>query len=385
MVNTIDRKTAPISNALEKITIAHAQLHTLDNGINVGIISSGTQDIIKVEFIFNAGVWHQTISLQATCCNAMLDEGTKSKKASEIADAVDYYGAFIEMEANQDWATVTLYSLTKHLEKVLPVLEDVLKNSVFPEEELDILLQNKQQSFFVDEQKVAHVARTRFNAIIFGKESPYTYKLKQDDFNLLKRNHLIDFYNTHYKSNNCKILLSGKVNDAAINLINKYFGGKDWGGNSKLPIQTTGVSKPDLQKKHLIERTDALQSAIRIGRVLFNKLHPDYHAMKILNTVLGGYFGSRLMANIREDKGYTYGIGSRIISLKNEGYFFISTEVGVDVCKAAIKEIYTEVNQLQNNLIPQSELELVKNYMLGDFVRSIDGPFALADKFKKIM
>lgn len=132
-------------------------------------------------------------------------------------------------------------------------------------------------------------------------------------------------------------------------------------------------------------RDDAVQSAIRIGRILFNKLDPDYHAMKVLNTVLGGYFGSRLMANIREEKGYTYGIGSRIISLRNAGYFFISTEVGADVCKPAIKEIYSEIKRLCDELVPDDELALVKSYMLGDFVRSVDGPFALAEKFKKIM
>ncbi len=145
------------------------------------------------------------------------------------------------------------------------------------------------------------------------------------------------------------------------------------------------VFNSDAQKKHFLEKDDSVQSTIRIGRVLFNKMHKDYHAMKVLNTILGGYFGSRLMANIREDKGYTYGIGSRIVSMNNAGYMYIATEVGTKVCNDAVKEIYNEINKLRTELVSQEELNLVKNYMMGDFMRSADGPFALADKFKKIM
>ena len=105
----------------------------------------------------------------------------------------------------------------------------------------------------------------------------------------------------------------------------------------------------------------------------------------MVNTILGGYFGSRLMANIREEKGYTYGIGSRMVSMNNAGYIYISTEVGTNVCDDAVNEIYKEIDKLRNELVSSEELNLVKNYMMGDFLRSADGPFALADKFKKIM
>lgn len=384
MNQILDRKTAPQSHALEKINLAKANTQTLDNGIRLSFINAGTQDLIKLELIFNAGVWFQTESLQASCTNSMLDEGTKKRNAAQIADEVDYYGAYLEQDVDQDWAHVTLYTLNKHLESVLPVLEDLVKNPIFPENELNILLQNKRQTFQVDNEKVAHIARTRFSALIFGPANAYTYKLVEDDFNKLKREQLIAFYNKFYKSENCTIILSGKVEEKAIGLVNKHFGGKDWSSGVASVGVSGGAIVSDSQRKHLILRDDAVQSAIRIGRILFNKLDPDYHAMKVLSTVFGGYFGSRLMANIREDKGYTYGIGSRILSLRHAGYFFISTEVGVDVCKAAIGEIYVELKRLRDELISPDELALVKNYMLGDFVRSIDGPFALAEKYKNI-
>ena len=104
----------------------------------------------------------------------------------------------------------------------------------------------------------------------------------------------------------------------------------------------------------------------------------------MLNTILGGYFGSRLMANIREDKGYTYGIGSGLASFVNGGYFAVSTEVGADVTKQTLEEIYKEIAILRKDLVSSNELETVRNYILGHFLRSVDGPFSLADKFKGI-
>src|SRR5690606_34435184 len=138
------------------------------------------------------------------------------------------------------------------------------------------------------------------------------------------------------------------------------------------------------QKKHFFERDDAIQSAIRVGRLLFNKTHPDYFKFQVLNTILGGYFGSRLMANIRDEKGYTYGIGSGLTNLVRGGYLFISTEVGADVTGAALREIYHELKVLREKTVPSEELETVRNYMLGNFLRSVDGPFSLSEKFKAV-
>jgi len=259
---------------------------------------------------------------------------------------------------------------------------------------LDIHLKNKKQQFHVNNQKVANVARKHFSELIFGEKHPYGINVKESDFDNINRNYLNEFYHQFYRANSCKIILSGKVEETIFPLLDEHFGGNDWSESSTklsdadkqkylnnvlLPISTSP------QREHIITRDDAMQSAIRIGKILFNKTHPDFQTLQILNTVFGGYFGSRLMSNIREDKGYTYGIGSGIVSLKNSGYFFISTEVGVEVCKSAIDEIYFEMQRLREELISDEELSLVKNYLLGGFLRSIDGPFAMADRFKGVM
>jgi zinc protease len=380
----IDRKISPEFKTLEKIDMIRASEKRLRNNVPVYAINAGTQEIIKIEFLFAAGMYQQKMPLQAASVNSMLEEGTSKMNASQIADAVDFYGAFLEVGVEQDHASVTLFTLNKHLKATLPVVEQVIKDATFPQNELETHLKNKKQKFLVNNQKVAIIARKKFAELIFGEDHPYGRDVKDADFEKIKREHLIDFYSGNYRSDNCRIILSGKVNDDVYPLLDDLFGGDDWSATKKISKINSEIRSTE-DKENLIYREDALQSAIRIGKITFNKTHPDFHPMQVLNTIYGGYFGSRLMSNIREDKGYTYGIGSGMVSLKNAGYFFISTEVGVDVCKNALKEIYFEMDRLKEELVGEEELQLVKNYMLGTFLRNVDGPFALADRFKGIM
>ena len=383
-MQTIDRKVSPSFKTVEKIEMIHASEKRLRNNIPVYAINAGTQELIKIEFLFSAGMYQQVMPLQAATVNAMLEEGTSKMTAAQIADAIDYYGAFLEVGVSQDTASVVLYTLNKHLKATLPIVEQVIKDAVFPQNELDTHLQNKRQKFLVNNQKVATLARKRFTELIFGEKHPYGINVKETDFDVINRSHLNDFYSNFYRANSCKIILAGKVEDDVYALLDEHFGGNDWLATNDLSRKSIEVITAS-EHKQLIYKEDALQSAIRIGKIMFNKAHPDFQPFQILNTVFGGYFGSRLMSNIREDKGYTYGIGSGIASLQNSGYFFISTEVGIDVCKNAINEIYFEMKRLREELIPEDELQLVKNYLLGTFLRSVDGPFAMADRFKGIM
>ncbi len=390
----LNRAQAPQFTIVEKVEMIKAGIQQLKNKIPVYTVNGGTQDIVKIEFLFDAGIFKQIVPLQAVTVNALIEEGTSKLSADQIADAIDFYGAFLETNIGQDNASIVLYTLNKHLQSVLPIVEQIIKDAVFPQNELDIHLKNKKQQFHVNNQKVANVARKHFSELIFGAKHPYGINVKEADFEIINRSYLNEFYNNFYRSGSCKIILSGKVEESVFTLLDNHFGGNDWSEytdkmndlnkqkyltNNTIPI----ITSPD--REHVIKKENAMQSAIRIGKVLFNKTHPDFQKLQILNTVYGGYFGSRLMSNIREDKGYTYGIGSGIVSLKNSGYFFISTEVGVDVCQNAIDEIYFEMQRLREELISEEELSLVKNYLLGSFLRGIDGPFAMADRFKGIM
>lgn len=379
----LDRTTAPSFKTLHAIDVMQASPARLQNGIPVYTVSSGSQDITKIELIFRAGMFYQSQPLIASATNNLMEAGTHSYTANELSDRIDFYGSFFECSVGQDYSSIALFSLNKYLNQSLAYVEDIVKNPVFPQDELDIYLSNKKQKFLVNSQKVNVLARRKFSELLFGETHPYGVDVKIADFEKVTRQLLVDFYNAHYHSGNCTIVASGHLPADLHEVLNNHFGKTAWGTGAPVNKRFESL-RTSPQQKVLVEKPDAIQSAIRIGRILFNKTHPHYFKFQVLNTILGGYFGSRLMANIREDKGYTYGIGSGLSSLRHAGFFYISTEVGAGVTKEALKEIYKEIALLRETLVDEEELETVRNYILGQFLRSVDGPFSLADKFKAI-
>lgn len=380
---TLNRTQAPAFKTIDKIPVQQAVENTLKNGIKVYTINSGSQELTKIEFLFKAGMFYQTKPLIASAANNLLETGTKSFNANQISDGIDFYGSFFECSVDQDYSSLALFSLNKYLDNSLKFVEEIIKWPTFPKDEFDIYISNKKQKHLVNSQKVNVLARRRFAELIFGEKHPYGIDVKTEDFEKVTLDDVKSFYNNHYHSGNCTIIASGKLPDNLIDVLNNYFGNQGWGNVANI-VEPVAVINTTKENKHFVEKSDAIQSAIRVGRIMFNKKHEDYFKFQVLNTILGGYFGSRLMANIREDKGYTYGIGSGLSSLVNAGYFFISTEVGADVTNDALKEIYAEIKLLREELIDEEELETVRNYVLGQFLRSIDGAYALADKFKAI-
>jgi len=380
----LDRNAAPAFKTIDKIDVIKTQHQKLNNGIDLYSVSAGSQEIVKIEFTFRAGMYHQPKTLIASTTNVMLESGTKSFTADELSDGIDFFGSFLELQVEQDFATITLYSLNKYLNESLKFIEELIKYPVFPEHDFKVHIANKKQKYAINSQKVSVLARRRFTELLFGPEHPYGRDVQETDFDRISTSEIKDFFTTHYNAFNCTIFASGNLPKNILETLNTFFGEDKWGGVQEKPAEIIVPLDTTNTNKHFIQRDDAIQSAIRIGRMLFNKTHPDYFKFQVLNTILGGYFGSRLMANIREDKGYTYGIGSGLNNLVHNGYFFISTEVGADVTKQTLEEIYKEIKILREKPVNITELETVRNYILGNFLRSVDGPFSLADKFKSI-
>jgi zinc protease len=380
---TMDRSIQPEIKTLDSCRLTEPHTYTLQNGIKVVQFDAGTQELVRIELIFKAGSWHQAQNFTSLATNLMLREGTQRFTSKQISDELDFYGAHLETTAEKDNAYLTLYTLNKHLKNTLPILEDIVKNAAFPESEFKIFAGKQRQLLQVNLEKVNFVARTRFNSLIYGKSHPYGNFLEPEEIDNFDITQLKAFYKSYYHSGNTMIMVAGKVMDGLPGMLENAFGNNDWKYN--LQLEQSYPELPSEQKKHFIPKQNAVQSAIRIGRLMFNRHHPDYMGMRVLNTLLGGYFGSRLMTNLREDKGFTYGIGSAAVPLLRSGYFFISCEVGADVTNNALKEINTELLRLCDETVSEHELKLVRSYMLGAFLRGIDGPFALADNYRDIM
>ncbi|MGK9116755.1 M16 family metallopeptidase [Olivibacter jilunii] len=380
----IDRTIAPQFNVVEEVRLLQPEHEVLQNGVDLFVFNSGEQDLVKIEWVFqNLNTEDLHLPLLNIALAGMFLEGTKQYASAEIAEKVDFYGAFLQPEYSFDHTSLTLYALNKHVEKLLPIVKSVLTESIFPESELNTYVRNNKQNLSVSLKKNDFVARRVFNKTIFDSNR-YAYSPEIEDYDRLERSDILKLYQHQINAGNCTIFISGRVTNQVHQTVRKIFGDQ-WDARPLDQTQQRMVDEGS-QKGNLIliERPDALQSAIRVGYQTINRKHPDFSSLQLLNTILGGYFGSRLMSNIREEKGFTYGIGSGIASLKYGAFFTIATEVGVGVTNATLVEIEKEIDRLRNEPIPIEELNLVKNYVNGAFLGSLENVFSHVDKFKNV-
>jgi zinc protease len=380
-MDSLQRVQPPVF-PVEKVVIPEAVSFRLNNGVPVFMIEAGTEDIVRLEFTFNAGQVKEYLPLLASTTNLMLSEGSHNYSSEELNRKLDFYGAFLNMSPEKDRAGVVIFLLNKHIEKILELSYEILFRPAFHEAELNALMNKRLQWFHVNREKVQNIAMDRFFETVFGKYHPYGHMPTEEDFMNLSPAVLSDFHIKNYTPDNMAIIVSGRIPGNTSDLLNLYFGHIV---SKKIYTEDSGdVLKSAKKKKIHIEKSGTVQTAIRIGSPTINKRHTDYPGLKIVDTILGGYFGSRLMKNIREEKGFTYGISSYITSLDLSGYKVISTEVGQKNSKSAIDEIYSEIRLLQTAPVKKEELELVRNYMAGELLRMFDGPFALADSFRSV-
>ncbi len=378
-MNNSERIKPPLF-PVEKVLFPDAKSIKLDNGVPVFLIESGTEDIMRIEFIFRAGQVKEKTALLASTTNAMLSEGSETYTSEELNKLLDYHGIFLNQQVEKDSAGIVLFFLSKHIEKVLELGREILFRPVFPENELNALMKKRSHWYLVNREKVSNIASDQYFQSIFGKNHPYGRKITEKDFEMMTTLLLRDFHSRYYTTGNMTIIISGRIHNLTPGLLNKYFGNIT---QKSLPDEEySDVPKGEEKKKVVINKKGALQSAIRIGSSTINKRNPDYPGLKIVDSLLGGYFGSRLMKNIREEKGYSYGINSSVTSLDLSGYKVISTEVSQKNRQETIDEIYKEIRLLQTIPVGKEELSLVRNYMSGEMVRMFDGPFALAESFK---
>ena len=365
---------------VNKVVIPEAKSFRLNNGVPVYLIEAGTEDIMRIEFTFRAGQVKELKPLLASTCSMMLSEGSQNFSSEELNRLLDYYGVFLNQSAEKDSAGIILFFLSKHIEKVLELSREILFRPAFPEPELNALMKKRLSWYLVNREKVQNLAIDQFFQSLFGKNHPYGYQIQTQDFENINSALLIDFHSKYYSPDNMAVIISGKIHYKTLGLLNSYFGSIV---SKEINFEdSVNLLKGEKVKKVHINKPGTVQSAIKIGSSTINKRHSDYPGLKILDSILGGYFGSRLMKNIREKKGYTYGISSSLTSLDLAGYKVISTEVGRKNCQNTIDEIYREIKLLQSVPVKKEEMSVVCNYMSGEMVRMFDGPFALAESFK---
>ncbi len=371
----VNRSIAPDIQIIDNITLSDIQNITMPNGFKLYYLHSLESEVISLKFIFNAGLIHQQKKLVASTVANLLTSGTLHKTNLEISEALEYQGVFYGAEASSAISNVHFRVLKKNLLQILPIIEDIIKHANFPQSEIDLYIKNHVEHYATQVKNVATVCGWNFSKLLFGDQHPMNSFRTPEDYKNITRDDLLNFYTQHYHPKNGFILLSGNIDESILNQITKYFGEK--GFHQSQTVFTNDIPPALSYNEHsYTTMPNAVQSAVKIGCILpIYRNHPDYFGLMIANTVLGGYFGSRLMSVIREEKGYTYGIGSGIAAFKHYAYFVVSCEVKAAHTQDTIDEVINQIEILQNNPPDEDELMIVKNYMTGELLEMTDGIF----------
>jgi predicted Zn-dependent peptidase len=382
----IDRTKAPsIKDAVEyAINLKSPEVVGLDNGVKMYTVQAGTEEVVQIEWVFKAGNWYEPQKNLAAASNFLIKNGTTSKSAYDINEYVDFYGAYLNRSCYNETAVVNLHCLTKHLEKLLPLVQEIFMEAIFPEDELVIYRQNMKQRLAVNLQKSDFVAGRKIDELLFGITHPYGVYSQMEDYDLLDTDKIKAYHASWYKHGHCTIFSAGILPHGYEKMMNSFFGQLPFMQRT-LPEPVHPILAAEEKKWNIINDEDGVQAAIRIARPFPTRHHPDFPKVQVLNTLYGGFFGSRLMNNIREDKGYTYGIYSYLVNHVHAGAWMISTEAGRHVAEATVREVYHEMQELREKSVDADELLLVKNYLIGTLLGDLDGPFQVIGRWKNLI
>lgn len=375
-----NRNISPTLSPLSLPTLLPYQRQTLENGIEVIYIHDPAQNVFKIDVLFEAGIYYQPQPLVASTAINMLNEGTRQHDAEAIADLFDFYGAYLDFNCGLNKTELSLISLCKYATETIILMAELLTDSIVPEKELDIYLTNKRQEFLVNNEKTTYLARRKFSEVLFGSHHPYSNQISEKDFTRITAPLIRQFYHQYLNADNCRIVVCGNVNESILKIITEQF--SRLGTSPQRPEVPEYLFSPAPVKRYHTFKDNTVQSSLRIGKSGIRLTDPDYAGFLLLNTILGGYFGSRLMSNIREEKGYTYGISSFNVSMPQGSYWCIATDVNNEYVETTIDETLKEIHRLQNEPVAKDELTLVKNFLYGDLLRELDGVFSQSDALK---
>ncbi len=365
----------PLVKNIEHISFAQPLTFDITQNVKLLWMKEVANDTVRLELFFDAGLIRGNQSIPKIV-KSMLLSGTDSQTSLEIQEGIDACGGYVDIDLGTETAIISIYCLREHILTVSQQVFNAVQYLSFQESEVMDVLNTLGHEFKVNQQKVKSLVGEAFRLESFAGDDKYGWKTELSDFAENRPAAYKTFWKQHYLHGLTRMSLVGNLEQDTVDALIDLFG--KW---SIEEAPTYGGNFSAAPKRIHVDVKDAIQTAIRIGNFSVAKQNPDRHGFGVLNTILGGYFGSRLMSNIREDKGYTYGIGSGVMDYHNGCSFVIMTEVGKDVAEATITEIKKEIETLQTELVNEEELTLVRNYMMGQLLRSADGPYAMLDMY----
>lgn len=378
-MNTLDRKTPPPTQPITKLSLTAPERTSLENGIPVYTLFNGQLDLIHILLNVRAGILHEEHKHVSHFAYSLLKESSSRYSATETADLLDFYGAHITVSGNLDRTTIAISIPANNVTQILPTIFDFLARPQYRQDRLEIYQSLKIKDLEYNMQKTDVRNTQLLLHAVFGDSRTAGVFSNRQNLQAVTLEQMYEFHRQTFCAENLTLFLTGNIDKDISTCIRDLF--------SQVPHGTASAPILDLELPADPTRVIAeqmpgsVQSSIALSLVKTGYNAGDRREFSFLSTITGGYFGSRLMQNLRERNGYTYGVSAGSVYFGNQGLFIINSDVNADHTQAALDACFEELKRLQDEPVGDEELETVRNYLLGDLLRDVDNSVSYLKKF----
>ncbi|MEO6589889.1 MAG: pitrilysin family protein [Pyrinomonadaceae bacterium] len=359
-----------------KFSLPPVEKKKLSNGLEVWMVRQPELPIVSMNLVLKTGGSANPVGKEglSSVTASLIDTGTKTRSAVEIANQLQSIGANLGAGSDWDETNISLQTLTKNLDPALAVYSDVVTNPAFPSDELETQRKRALVGFIQRKDNPNAISNVVYNALLYGKDHPYGKSLGGDESSIkgLKREDVVKFYETYYRPNNAALIVVGDVDSKTlIPKLEKAFAG--WKAGEISAVNSPEAKAFDAPGIYIVDKPGAAQSVISVGQIGVSRDNPDYFPLQVMNSILGGQFSARVNMNLREDKGYTYGARSGFAFRRGAGPFSASADVKTAVTKESVVEFMKELNGIRGAIpVTKEELEYNKQSIIRRFPRTVE-------------
>lgn len=376
------RKNPPKPTAPRKFELPSIESYKLKNGLTVDLVEDHRFPFYTMIMGFKVGNVQDPPGLSgtATITASMLNQGTPSRTAKQIADRVDFIGGGLGNGTDPDFTIVNGSSLSRYSDELFDIYADTLRNPTFPQSELDLRKTNVIQELTMKRSDPDFLLEERFHKVLFGKHPYSVISPTKESVEKITRADLVAFHKKNYVPNVASLVVIGDFDSAKIKAkIEKNFG-DNWQAGAATPLESVSTPTRDAKHVYLVDRPGSVQSNIKLGNIAIQRTDPDFFPMLVANQVLGGAAGSRLFMNLREQKSFTYGAYSGVMARRQPGSFYAEAAVRKEVTGPSLKEFFVELDRIRNEKVADKELSNAKQYLSGSFQLGLETQGGLAQR-----
>lgn len=374
-----DRTVAPEVFPIGRLTMPGLRTRRLDNGVTLHILDRGEDPVNRISVYLPGGTVEAPAAGLAELAATAILEGTATASGEEIADTLDFNGSWAKGNASAHHHSLVVYSLNSRIDRVLPLIIDLVSAPAFPDHAVAVAREKSARDAELAARRVSHVARRALMELVCGPGSKVGRTPDAADYRAITPEMLRRWHDDTFSTRGMHVFLAGCITPEIERSVERSFGAIP-ACDGRVGRTDAAISPSEDKHEIIVERPESLQTAVCCAIPSIGRRHPDYEALRMAVIALGGYFGSRLMLNIREDKGFTYGIGAALEGYRDYSMITVSTECDNGYTPDVLREIRAEIERMKDPAsYTEAEMERLKSFVATNLAAQLDSPFAVAD------